>query len=165
MIGEYWNCVTMLFRSGGYAIVDLDDYEKFGDLHWQENIYGRATRSFRENGRQHTKLMYRIIMQAPAHLDVDHINHNIRDNRKCNLRLATAAENSRNLIKYPKYSSPYKGVCWHKNNKIWQATIKVNYKIKYLGSFRDPKDAAIAYNAAALKYHGEFATLNPVGIL
>ena len=40
------------------------------------------------------------------------------------------------------------------------AKIMVNYKSIYLGTFENKLDAAMAYNVAALKYHGEFARLN-----
>jgi hypothetical protein len=42
------------------------------------------------------------------------------------------------------------------------ATIRANNKKQYLGCFINPIDAARAYNAAALKYHGEFAHLNKI---
>jgi hypothetical protein len=55
-------------------------------------------------------------------------------------------------------------VSYYKNsiNKKWMATIKLNNIKIYLGLFIDPKDAAIAYNAAAIKFYGEFAKLNEI---
>ena len=42
------------------------------------------------------------------------------------------------------------------------ATIKINNIKIYLGLFTNPKDAAIAYNAAANNFFGEFAKLNEI---
>jgi len=44
----------------------------------------------------------------------------------------------------------------------WYASINLSGKTKYLGLFRNEKDAATAYNIAAKKYHGEFAILNKI---
>ena len=60
----------------------------------------------------------------------------------------------------PGSSSKYKGVSWGKRDKIWSAKITVNYKLIHLGSFKDEKKAAAAYNKAAKKYHGKNARLN-----
>ena len=94
-------------------------------------------------------------------LVVDHINRNSLDNRRANLRLATHDENARNRVKInKKCSSIYKGVCWNKHHKKWQGQIQVQRKSMHLGYFDDELDAARAYDAAAEKYHGEFACLN-----
>jgi len=42
-------------------------------------------------------------------------------------------------------------------------SITVKRKQKYLGIFEDKRDAAIAYNLAAVSYFGEFATINQIG--
>ena len=48
------------------------------------------------------------------------------------------------------------------NRKKWIVQIRALNKKLYLGRFNDIKKAALAYNRAALKYHGEFAHLNEV---
>jgi hypothetical protein len=40
--------------------------------------------------------------------------------------------------------------------------VHVEGKTRYLGSFKNEDEAAVAYNAAALKTWGEFARLNDV---
>ena len=77
------------------------------------------------------------------------------------MRAATRRQNGCNRHKYSdKTSSQYKGVCWHKRHKKWQASIGVERKMMSLGCFTDEVEAAKAYDAAAKKYHGEFACLN-----
>ena len=59
-------------------------------------------------------------------------------------------------------SSKFKGVSFHKKDQKWWALIVVNYKQIYLGRFDREKDAALAYNQAALKYFGLHSYLNKV---
>jgi hypothetical protein len=44
----------------------------------------------------------------------------------------------------------------------WVARIYANKKDTHLGYYGTKEEAAIAYNVAALKYHGEFAYQNPI---
>jgi hypothetical protein len=106
--------------------------------------------------------MHREILRPPGHLVVDHINHNGLDNRKANLRHATRAQNNFNrlIIIREDSSSKYKGVSWRKRKKKWRARICINGERKHIGYFKDEIHAAKAYDKAAKKYHGEFASLN-----
>ena len=88
---------------------------------------------------------------------IDHINRDKLDNRESNLRLATASENSANKNILPNASS-FKGV--YKNYDKFVAQICVNNKVKHLGRFNTPEEAAKAYNEAATLYQGDFAVLN-----
>ena len=92
---------------------------------------------------------------------VDHINGNGLDNRRANLRVCTHQQNIFNQQKRKdKCSSKYKGVCWSKRNKSWLAQIRFNYKLIYLGYYKNEDDAGLAYNEKAKELFGEFARLN-----
>ena len=74
----------------------------------------------------------------------DHINHNKSDNRISNLRELNHQENTQHQQLSVKNTSGFKGVCWNKDNKKWQACIMLNKKTLFLGYF-DTKE--LAYDA------------------
>ena len=97
----------------------------------------------------------------PYGMVVDHINHDGMDNRRANLRAATHAQNTYHRKKRSGATkSKYKGIHWRKENKKWVARIMFEGKRIHLGSFHTEIEAAKAYDRAAKKYHGEFASLN-----
>jgi len=93
---------------------------------------------------------------------VDHINMNVLDNRKCNLRICTNSKNQMNRGKQNNNTSGFKGASWHKMHNKWRSTIQKNRKQIHLGYFNTKNEAAKAYNVAAIKYHDEFAKLNQI---
>ena len=113
--------------------------------------------------------MHNLVLDVPPGMFADHVNHNGLDNRKANLRAVTHMQNVWNRRKFSGLTScgvkrpsrsKYKGVDWANDMKRWRARIRVNGKRIYLGSFESELDAAKAYDTAAKKYHGEFATVN-----
>lgn len=89
----------------------------------------------------------------------DHINGDGLDNRRTNLRPASQSQNVRNRPKTHGRSA-FKGVGWHRARGMWRAYISISGRAKHLGHFGSELDAALAYDAAAREYHGEFAALN-----
>jgi hypothetical protein len=83
----------------------------------------------------HTPCGYKVV--------VDHINNDSTDNRLENLQLITQRENAYKT--QGKYSSKYKGVCWHKNSKKWRARIHFNGKNITIGYFKCELAASVAY--------------------
>lgn len=88
---------------------------------------------------------------------IDHINGDPFDNRWCNLREATTAENQKNRGKPRTNTSGFKGVIWHKGAKKWLAQIVCDGKSHYLGLFTDINEAVRVHREAELCLFGEFA--------
>jgi hypothetical protein len=150
---------------GKFTIVDPPDFYRLNTFDWltcgrDDNLY--AARVIRtQSGRLNTILMHREILDAPTGLLVEHRNTDSLDNRRSNLRLATASQNSCNSRRDKSNTySRYRGVSFSKRKGKWFATIRVNGRKIWLGYFDNELDAARAYDAAARKYHGEFASLN-----
>jgi hypothetical protein len=110
--------------------------------------------------RQHTT--HRVIWlyvhgKHPEH-EIDHINGNRADNRICNLREATHAQNCQNRRKSCGKTSGFIGVKWNKARKVWSAAVFTNGKELYLGAFASAEAAYQAYVDAKRKLH-PFSTL------
>lgn len=151
---------------GKVAIVDDADFEELNKLKWfadkQGDNYYAVRKSLRINGKYINQKMHRIIIGEKLGVHTDHINNNTLDNRRCNLRICTHQQNMWNKPKSKANNSGYKGVFYLKSSKMYRATITINGKTIYLGTFYYIKQAAIAYNLAAKKYYGEFANVNKV---
>lgn len=144
------------------SLVDDKDYDYLNQFKWYLRGKGYAVRNHLRCGKKTSMRMHREIMNCSHDKQIDHINRNKLDNRKCNLRFCTNSQNKMNSKGYRMSSSKYKGVYFHKGNNKWCAEINFNNKQKYLGIFKIEKEAALVYNQAAIKYHGEFACLNEV---
>ncbi len=93
---------------------------------------------------------------------VDHWNGDGLDNRRFNLRSATAGQNLQNQQKQVGRTSRFKGVAWRKDLGKWQAYIHFQRSRQHLGYFVDEEKAAMAYNEAATSLFSEFARLNVI---
>ena len=155
-INDYYVGIT---TRGDKFYFDESDYSQVSQYAWHKQGVGYVHAQI--NGKK--VMLHRLLLDAQKGQQCDHINGNRVDCRRSNLRVCTHAENQRNSKKRPNSSSTYKGVSWDKNLKKWLACIRVNGKTIYIGVFISEVDAARAYNAAAVKYHKEFARINIIG--
>lgn len=151
---------------GKHTLVSDEDFDRLNRHKWHVLNY-RPRRDlvyvirYEDNKRV---FMHREIIGTPKGMVTDHINRDTLDNRRCNLRVATHAQNKRNVSKKTmngkQPSSRFKGVCFDKRLNKWRAQISIKNKITLLGRFKSEIKAAKAYDAAAQENYGDFACLN-----
>ena len=148
---------------GQFVLVNDEDYEELSKYNWWLHRGRNTSYARRHTEGNKTIYMHREIMKPlNRKVLIDHINDNGLDNRKCNLRFCTAAQNIINSSGRKHRTSQYKGVSWCKNIKKWEAFVTKDYKKIGLGYFISEVDAAKARDVAVLELFGEFARLNNV---
>ncbi len=77
--------------------------------------------------------------------NTDHMNHVRHDNRWCNLREVTHADNTKNRTMNKNNTSGFRGVSWHKRKEKWVVYINIPpAKRKTIGYFDSMIDAVAA---------------------
>lgn len=151
---------------GKIAIVDESDYEFVSRFKWQLKKSGRnfyAQHCFWLDGKVNCEKMHRMILGLKkGEFNVDHINGDGLDNRRCNLRIATDSQNQSNARKRKGCVSSYKGVRWRDETKKWYAEINKDGIKKHLGCFPTERQAAMAYDKAAKEIFGLYAKTNEI---
>jgi hypothetical protein len=150
---------------GLVTIVDDSDYETLAKHKWFASFGGGGDPNQRHAARNvggALVLMHRFILNPPSRMVIDHINGDGLDNRRENLRVCTQRQNCANQRIRRDNTSGYKGVYFNKRDERWVVQIRHRRERIFVGSFKDKNEAALAYNVAAVHYHGEFARLNVV---
>ena len=136
---------------------DKEDFDKVKKFTWYINDQGYVI-STKSNVHHKRIRLSRLVMNAPDGFEVDHINHDLLDNRKSNLRIVTHQQNLFNQQKSKNNTSGFVGVVKRENK--WIAQIMYNGKNKYLGIFDTVEEAVNVYNTAAQELFGEYMYKN-----
>lgn len=150
---------------GWVAWVDDEDFDLVNHYKWYARI-GKAGKAYAYRIEKRKSMnMHRIIMGAKGDEIVDHRNHlaleRVVDNRRENLRIVAHIQNCYNTDGRARKYSRYKGVTYSQYGaNRWVAQIAVDKRYHYLGRFPCETAAAIAYDKASLRLHGEFGRRN-----
>lgn len=93
---------------------------------------------------------------------IDHVDGDRANNRWSNLRVADRHGQARNQGLRRNNKTGKKGV--YVSRARFKVVIRAGSKPIHLGVYETADEAAHAYNKAAIKMHGKFARLNPVGV-
>lgn len=153
---------TITLTKGKIALVDAEDFLRFGHLKWTTGSFGgRESYAYRSEWRGEkckTILLHRLIVSALPGQIVDHVNGDTFDNRRANLRFATRAQNRYNA-RHAKSKYGFVGVD-SQTPGSYRGRVAVGGRAYYTKTFSCPILTAIARDLLAQKHHGQFAVLN-----
>jgi len=148
---------------GKFAFIDKCDAEFISKWTWQVlKDYGRSRTCYAVRNRNkedppgttRTIRLHRVIINALKGVEVDHINRDGLDNRRCNLRVISRSENMQNTVRrkrLPGINSKYKGLTWLPAQKKWRAVCGFRGKAVHLGCFDSEMEAAHEYDNFVIK--------------
>jgi hypothetical protein len=142
-----------------YAFIDEEDAERVSQHSWiclsSPRRPNRAYAQTTLGGK--TTLLHRFVTEALDGVDVDHINRNGLDNRKCNLRPCTQTLNNGNARKR-RGTIGYRGV--EKRSDGWCARLQCHGVTHRSEIVATEREAAETYDRMAREYFGAFAYQN-----
>jgi hypothetical protein len=130
--------------------------KKVGDVAGNVNSKGYIRIGINYATHKAHRLAWLYMTGSFPQYQVDHINGNKEDNRWCNLREATNAENQCNKSLSIRNKSGLKGVSWDKKANKWRAQSTLNNIKKYLGMFESKESAYKSYVDFSRNHHKEF---------
>lgn len=140
--------------NGTVAVVSAEDSERVARGRW--HYMGRGYVVGDVDGRR--VVLHRWLLDAPTGVLVDHANGDRLDNRRDNLRFASARQNTAHRTKPNKNnSSGHRGVSWDRFRGRWLAKVMVDRKNVHVGRFERREDAVEAVRCARERHFGEFA--------
>lgn len=159
-----------LANTDAKAIVDDDDFEVLQWYRWRRlpvhprGWGGYVNCSIGVGTLRHIVLLHRFLLGTPKNgFIIDHIDGNVLDNRRCNLRETTPQKNLINRHRQDsRNKSGVRGVMYQTQPKFknkWGAEIRVKGKMFYLGHYATKEEAVAVRRAAELKHFGELCPL------
>lgn len=144
--------------TGEVFFFDAEDFDKLSDRIWYR--CNRSTNTQTYVGDRKGMCIHRIIIDAPEGYEIDHINLNPLDNRKCNLRVCTHQQNQCNQTLQRNNTSGVTGVSYYAPRGKYRARIKYFQKELHLGYFDTFLEAIQARNVGTKILFGDFGRYN-----
>ena len=137
---------------GSNASVDEADFWRF----FKERLFlSNGFVCFRD-ADGHIRRLHREVMEIRDQRIVRFLDGDPRNCKRANLHVIDRSIIARD--RPAQGACKYKGVSPYRGR--WQATIRLEGKLKWLGSFDSPEDAARAYDDAVLEHRGRVGVLN-----
>lgn len=157
---EVWHKPSMKeipLTRGKVAIVDDCDYEELSTHRWLCTEHGYVRRSMKKSEGDYNRKVYmhRQVSGAREQEIIDHINGDKLDNRRCNLRICTQAQNVLNARVSKNNKLGIKGVSFRANR--YEAKVFHNGKNVFYRRFKTLEEAKAAYDHHSKLHHGEFS--------
>ena len=144
--------VIWIRSNGSYlkCLIDKDDVELCKSI----GIWSVTKAGYISNCKSGIYL-HRLVMNCPDGFEVDHINHNLLDNRKSQLRIATSSEQKMNTKRRIDNHSGQRGVYRDKARNRWAVRLQ-NSERRVIKRFDDYDDACNFAKEQLDILHGDY---------
>lgn len=153
---EYDDCYIGIATNGDKFKIDKEDYEKIKNHTWQANKKGYIYTQYKSE----KIFLHRIVMNVHGddwvNKRIDHINHDVTDNRKSNLRIVTSSQNTMNSKVRSESGTQIKGIHKRKDCRRYEVSIYKNGKAHYLGLYKTLDEAIEVRKNAEIEMFGEY---------
>ena len=153
----------LIYKNKKYYF-DIEDYESISKYYWKPNSKGYLSHwyaSYDKYGKRHSKFLYfhkYILGLNDSKNKVDHIDRDIHNNRKKNLRECTHQENIFNSSIGKNNTSGIIGVNYNSTKGTWVASLMKNGKHVFTKNYTSKDDAIKSRLLAEIEFFGkEFA--------
>ena len=154
-----------------WVMIDLEDLEKVINFPYTwfalkynsavDDYYAGCSLYHPELQQSRPYYMHQLILGKQGEgKRIDHINCDIRDNRKSNLRVANVIQNATNRTKRNSNNkSGYRNVSWSKSYNKWVVQLQIDGRNTVLKSFpyEQLEEAGQYAEEMRQKYYGEYA--------
>lgn len=150
--------------SGETFVIDADMVEKIKTVKFYRGGKGSDRDQYYVidcNGRA----LHDYLFEHRTGFEIDHINLNTMDNRRCNIRYCTHQQNQMNQPLQKNNTSGVSGVSYYPPRHKFRARIKVSQQEIHLGYYDTFEDAVKARNIGMLCMFGQYGRYNDVGII
>lgn len=151
--------VFIPLTQGKVATIDFEDFEKVRQFKWRASKNRTSWYAKTTFGKE-DHYLHRLLFSEPLGVWIDHRDGDGLNNQRHNLRTCSVPQNIRNQKIKSSNTSGFKGVSFRRDCKKWAAHIRHSGRKHHLGFFSTAELAALAYDNAAKKYHGDFAKGN-----
>lgn len=154
-------------RIDNNLILFSDEDVELRNLRWHLDRRGYARHSIMQHNKvthiyAHREVVFRMTgVRSCRKLHVDHIDRNVLNNERTNLRLADTSLNTRNAGRSVLNTSGIKGISFHSGTGYWHWQVKMYGRVTQ-GRERERSDAIAALERARLQV-GYYSLIKELG--
>lgn len=148
-------------KDGTVFIFDADMISKIKDINFYRSLKNQEDRKTYIIDR-YGKTLHNHLFAHRKGYEIDHINLNTFDNRRCNIRYCTHQQNQCNQPLQRNNLSGVSGVSYYPPKHKFRARIKICQHDIHLGYYETFGDAVIARNIGMACMFGEYGRYNEI---
>lgn len=148
-------------KDGTVFIFDADLFDLIKDIKWYAAYKNRHDKSMYIIDR-YGRPLHKVLFSGRKGYELDHINLDTLDNRRCNVRFCTHQQNQMNQSLQRNNTSGVSGVRFYKPRNKYVARIKICQRDIHLGYYTSIKEATQARNIGMECLFGEYGVYNDV---